>query len=478
MANEAWSAFERLAAAEIAESRAPGVIMGINKDGQSYYRTTFGYRDAEHKLDMTADTVLGVASVSKSLTSIAILQLQEAGKLSVDDPVLAYLPELRTPDQKKTEQMKIHHLLTHSAGLPPLPIDFLAVKHQSPHDLTSADHPIHRFLKKEDQKPILTHEELLDTLARMNYELLGSPGQYFSYSNDSYSLLGVIIARVSGKPYDVYIREHILTPANMLSSSFFPAELKHFPDVATIYDFREGSGEPEIFPDPHREDGPAVLANGFMNSTLRDMLNYAEIFRTGGVVGKERILSAESVRLMTEPHIRCDYNKFYGYGLMIQPDYFGAKLIEHGGSMKGVSAHLAILPERGITAVALANLKGTPLQRLTHSALNVAEERELEASSVVYRDYPIEAERLKEYVGRYLSGEGADFSAVVENGSLSIQDNTSPPAAKLTFNLQPVGEDSFLTKWRGREFSICFTRDEGTVKNLVFGLRQIPKING
>ncbi|WP_103107443.1 serine hydrolase domain-containing protein [Brevibacillus reuszeri] len=481
MKKKAWEAtFEDFAQNIFTKSRAPGLIVGLNKDGESLYRKSFGYRDAEQKLELSPDTIMGLASVTKSFTCMAIMQLQEAGKLSVHDPVITYLPELRTPDRAKTEKMTIHHFMTHSAGFPPLPVDSLAVKSSMAEVLSDENHPIYRFLNKEDVKPVETFTDYLDAFNKQEYELLGAPGQYFSYSNDSYSLLGGIIHRVSGKPYDVYVKDHILDPAGMSSSTFYPSDLPKFPDVTTLYHYRENNDELEICPDPNWEDGLVVAASGLLNSTLRDMLNYAEIFRTGGLIGNERILSEESVKKMMRPHIRCSYDRYYGYGLMIKPDFFGQTLVEHGGAIKGVAAQLTILPESGVTAVGFANLVGTPVEEVVTAAINSYAGRPVDASAATYREYHVPVEKLGRYVGRFISGEGADLSVSLEEGALQVVQNESIATTgnKEKYPLQPIGEDYFLVKAKGREFSIGFiTEENGEVKAISYGLRIVPKGN-
>lgn len=479
MKKQEWErTFEELAETVLTKSRAPGIVLGVNVDGEALYRKGFGYRDAEQRLEITPDTIMGLASVTKSFTCMAIMQLQEAGKLSVHDPVLTYLPQFRTPDRQKTEKMTIHHFMTHSAGLPPLPIDLLAIKHSLLDTLPEEANPIHKFVKKEDQKPIHTYQEFIEVLSSVDYELLGMPGQHFSYSNDGYSLLGAIIAEVSGKPYDVYVKEHILEPADMPSSTFLLSDLSRFPDVTTIYHMRDNQGASELYPDPNWEDGLPVAASGHLNSTVRDMLNYAEIFRTGGMVGKERILTEESVRQMTLPHIACNYKRYYGYGLMVEPNYYGGTLLKHGGAIKGVAAHLSIIPERGITTMALANLIGTPVEKLTLAALNLLEGREADTPLVTFEEYPASLNRFEEYAGSYVSGEGVDISVTVEDGVLTLINNTALFASDkgTKYPLVPIAEDYFLARVDGSELTIGFTNgDDGKVKALAFGYRQIPK---
>ncbi|NQF16292.1 beta-lactamase family protein [Brevibacillus sp. HB1.3] len=481
MRQQGWLVeWEELVEKEMKEGRVPGFVMGVNLNGQSLFRKSFGYRDREKELEITPDTVMGLASVTKSFTCMAIMQLQEAKKLSVHDPVIKYLPEFRTPDRQKTEQMTIHHFMTHTTGIPPLPIDNLAIRNSMLDDMPDEDNPIHRYLKKEYQKPIYTFEELMEALALAEYELVGSPGELFSYSNDCYSLLGAVIARVSGKSYDEYVKEHILEPAAMKSSTFLLSDLPHLPDVTTIYHFKENNGVSEIYPDPNWEDGLLVAASGHLNSTVHDMLNYAEIFRTGGCVGKERILSEESVKQMIYPHVQISYGRYYGYGLSIQPDYYGGTLIKHGGAIKGVAAHLAIVPERGITSMALANLIGSPVEKATLTALHAVEGRPLNTPQYQFETYSVPTAQLGEYVGRYVSGEGVDIIVYVVEDALMMIDKTSDVfggGKQLNCLLRPIGEHQFITDREGSELTVGFVKGEdGVVKAMSLYYRIIPRV--
>ncbi|MFF0829162.1 serine hydrolase domain-containing protein [Brevibacillus sp. NPDC003359] len=480
MRQQGWLVeWEELVAKEMKEGRVPGFVMGVNLDGQSLLRKSFGYRDREKELEITPDTVMGLASVTKSFTCMAIMQLQEAKKLSVHDPVIKYLPEFRTPDRQKTEQMTIHHFMTHTTGIPPLPIDHLAIRNSMFDDMPDEDNPIHRYLKKEYQKLISTFEELMEALALAEYELVGSPGQLFSYSNDCYSLLGAVIARVSGKSYDVYVKEHILEPADMPSSTFLLSDLPHLPAVTTIYHLKENNGVSEIYPDPLWEDGLLVAASGYLNSTVRDMLNYAEIFRTGGCVGKERILSEESVKQMIYPHVQNSYGRYYGYGLSIQPDYYGGTLIKHGGAIKGVASNLAIVPERGITSMALANLTGSLVEKATLTALHAVEGRPLNTPQYQFETYSVPLSQLGEYAGRYASGEGMDIIVYVVEGVLMMIDKTLDAfgGKQLNYLLRPIGEHQFITDREGSELTVGFvTGEDGSVKAMSLYYRIIPRV--
>ncbi|MBX5476970.1 MAG: beta-lactamase family protein, partial [Clostridia bacterium] len=345
-----WPAYEEYGRKLLEPYGTPGASVAIAEDGRMTYHHGFGYRDAEERLPITPDTVFGIGSITKSFTAMCIMKLQEAGKLSVYDPVVRYLPEFRTPDPELTRQMTIHHFLTHTSGLPPLPSLMRALARSMRED-PDVDQPEARK-RIEEAEPVDTYEQLLECIANTPFELLGPPGEFFSYSNDAYALLGAIVARVSGQSFTEYLRKEILEPAGMTSTTMDVPEGPAFPDVSSLYIEKEKDGKEWIKKSPVWWQAPAMDAAGFLRSSARDMLRYLEIFRTGGRVGDRRILSEESVREMTAPRVQVSPTMYYGYGLMITPDYHGVTLVEHGGNVKGVSAYMSVVPERGWTGVA------------------------------------------------------------------------------------------------------------------------------
>src|SRR5699024_6969141 len=154
-----------------------------------------GYRDVDEQLPVTADTVFGIGSITKSFTCVAIMQLQEEGKLSVNDLVTTYLPEFKTPDIHKTNKITIHHLMTNSSGIPPLATLFGELKKSMEADPDVAETKEEKEKTKKlkeylaDLSPVETKEELLEEISNAEYEFLGEPGEQFSYSNDCFALL-------------------------------------------------------------------------------------------------------------------------------------------------------------------------------------------------------------------------------------------------------------------------------------------------
>lgn len=203
MGQPAWIPDVRAFAGGVREQNAvPGLAVAVGREGVEVYAAGFGEREIGAGAPVTPDTVFGVASVTKSFTALAVMQLHEAGKLSVDDPVTRYLPEFRTPDAEATRAITLHHFLTHTAGFPPLPSRFFAFARSAEGDAAAGGKPSWAA----DHAPIDTYEDLMDYLAEGGYMMLGAPGKRFSYCNEGFALLGAIIARVSGQPYEEYVK--------------------------------------------------------------------------------------------------------------------------------------------------------------------------------------------------------------------------------------------------------------------------------
>jgi len=463
-----WAdSFEAYTQRFIVENKVPALAIGLAKEGQLVYRQEFGFRNLEEQEGITLDTVFGIGSITKSFSCMAIMQLQEAGKLSVHDQVSTYLPELRLKNGL-VEQITIHHLMTHTAGLPPLPTLFHAMRSSMREDPTGLE-VLERFAA-EETIIIETYEDLMAYLSGLDVELLGPPGTEFSYSNEGYALLGAIIERVSGKTYEQFIQDHILTPAGMSNSVFVLNEWDGHTDITTLYATKMVDGNTEIVASPVWWDAPAMRAAGFLKSTIRDMLAYMEIFRTGGLVKGKRIVSSQSIEDMMKPFVQIDPNRYYGYGLGIHENYLGMRLIEHTGGLKGISSQMFIVPDREITGIILTNLEGVPVAEIMAGLLNCRHSRPADAQVYAYIDTHISPQLLSDYVGIYESREGVRITVEFQNENLVLQ------FLNADFNLRAVGEDCFTFTFKGTDRHIRFIRHAGgVVSRVTFGARQLHK---
>lgn len=441
-------------------AKVPGTSVGLAKDGELVYHQGFVYRDVEMKASITPDTVFGIGSVTKSFTCVAIMQLQEAGKLSVHDSIVKYIPEFRLEGGKSVESITIHHFMTHSSGLPTLPSLGYAMKRTMQDDPAASEieYNIH------NHESIDTYTDLLDFIASFDFELLGPPGTELAYNNDAYGLLGLVIERASGQSYEQFIRKHILEPAGMEHSAFLVEELGDHADLATCYANRITDGAHEVYAAPIWWDAPAMRAAGFLKASVRDMLKYTEIFRNDGLVAKEQILSAKSVEQMISPHVKLGANQYYGYGLIVHPNYHGIRLIEHTGGIKGVAAQMFITKETGITAMILNNSMSAPVGSMMSGLVCSLQSLPVDTPPYAYPDIDLPTDSLPEYVGNYKAHAGIGMTVEVEEGKLVLTMN------KAKIPLRSVEEDGFALNVGGNENVLRFTRDaQGNVNRMNLG---------
>jgi CubicO group peptidase (beta-lactamase class C family) len=453
--------FESYAEALLSRGHVPGAVAAASRGGTVVYSRGFGAADREAGIPAGPDTVFGIASVTKSFTAAAVMTLADRGRLSVDDPVVEYLPELQLP-HGDASAIRIHHFLTHTAGFPPLPSRWYAFGKSAREDPDGASPPVDVRARPAFETP----NDVMTYLAESDWTPLGPPGVYFSYCNEGYALLGAIIARVSGRPYTRYVTEAILEPAGLTRTAFGPdparaqASAQAAPaDTTTPYITKKGNGHTAVVPARTWWFSEVWHPAGGMCSTAMDLLRYLEIYRTGGLAGGERILSERAVGAMTRPHIMVQPGEGYGYGLSVVPDYRGGALIEHSGGRRSISAYVAVVPSRGLAASVLANLENAPVRAITRGLLNALEGAAPDTPAVIYPEYACPPDRLPAYSGEYRSPEGTVVRVDIEAGpngpSLVIV------ADDVRVTARPVGPDAFAIRLLGADQYVRFFMDAG-----------------
>ncbi|MDN4608513.1 serine hydrolase domain-containing protein [Sporosarcina highlanderae] len=457
--------FDKHANKYVEKHLIPGAMIGVSENGQTIYERGFGYRNVAEQLPVTGDTVFGIASMTKSFTSAGIMKLQEEGKLSVHDRIVDYLPELQKPGTQ-VEKVTIHHLMTHTAGYPPLATHVYARKNSIEQDPSAKDYGLD--LLNNPGPHIETYDEMLAFMATADFEWLGEPGRFYSYSNDSYGLLGVIISRVSGRPYEEFIEEMILKPAGMKNSFFDMKLLEEKVDVTTLYmKAKDGS---RVYEAPLWWDAPSMRSVGYLKSTTNDILRYLELYWNEGVVNGTRILSKESIQQMIHPHVEYEPNRCYGYGLRIIPDYFGSTLISHGGGLKGVSSYMCAIIEKKQAGVILTNVSDVPSGDLLMAVLNVTEGRGLEAAPESYEVQEIEVDELRKFVGSYISSEGMNVKVALKGDRLSVESN------EVLRTLKCIGKNIFIDDDEKGGILQFIEQENGEIERIVYGGRHIMKV--
>jgi len=343
----------------------PGLSLVVVKDGEIVYQKGFGLADGPRNIPATADTVYNQWSMVKPMTAVAVLQLHEQGLLDIDDPVADYLPffEVQYPSES-SETITIRHLLNHSAGF----------RNNVPEIMGW----IHFDGDPEWNQTELIKEKLPD-YAELAYE----PGTEGLYTNVGYMVLTAVIEAASGQTYQQYMIDHIFKPLGMDQTNWtyteamiakeatgahpsldFQAQLLPFvmekeKRDALIREKRDGvMWFNHVYTDQKGPTGPI----GPPTDTARFILAYLN----GGELDGQRILSAESVAMLTnESHIMPgntpeaaqykDYDEvFHGLGwfYVVEGDDF---FITHAGGGPGFAANMRLYPDRDLGVVVLAN---------------------------------------------------------------------------------------------------------------------------
>ncbi len=291
-----------------------GTIL-IAKDGRPIYMRACGFANRAWNEPARIDTRFNVASINKMLTAVAVAQLVEQGKLSYQDSVASVLPNYRNVDAAR--KITIGQLLTHTSGL----------GNRSFGEFRKGYRTLQPYLQSFDNEPL-------------EFEA----GTKFSYSNDGYLLLGLIVEKVSQQNFDDYLRDHIYRPAGMTNSGNY--ELDSDPaNLAEGYmDKRDGGRRSNIFTLPVKG-----LPFGLGYSTVEDMLRFDTALR------RNTLITAESLTMMWLPKTEdTGSDGKYGYGFFIR-EYNGTRIIGHGGGWAGVTTQMDMYPDLGYTVVILTN---------------------------------------------------------------------------------------------------------------------------
>ncbi|MHA7057692.1 serine hydrolase domain-containing protein [Aquimarina sp. M1] len=287
----------------------------VAQNGKILLENGYGYADRENRINYTAKTVSTTGSITKQFTGAAILKLEMQGKLSVEDKVSKYFDHV--PDDKR--EMTLHHLLTHSSGLPPAIGD--------------------------DYQKISTDEFVQDAFGR---KLLFAPGTQYEYSNVGYSILGIIIEKLSGVTYEAYLLEHLWKPAGMSQTGY---QIPSFGHIAIGYKTDRNWGR--TTEKEWANDGPYwhLRANGGVLSTVKDMYKWHQ-----ALVG-DHILNAEAKNKFYGKHIEEgeDAGSYYGYGWAIFPTPRNTELIAHNGGNGIFFADFWRYLEEDITIIMMTN---------------------------------------------------------------------------------------------------------------------------
>jgi CubicO group peptidase (beta-lactamase class C family) len=324
------------------EKKIPGMVWGVVIDGRLAHVGTFGVRDRSSQDAVTSSTAFRIASMTKSFTALAILKLRDEGRLSLEDPVSRWIPQLARMElpTRDSAPLRVRQLMSHSAGFP-------------------EDNPW------GDQQLSATDQTLDEWLAR-GIPFSTAPDTRYEYSNYAFGLLGRIVTIASGVPYERYMREQILAKLGMAHTTF------RFSDVpaagrAVGYRLKPDGSYAEEPPLPHGAFG----AMGGLLTTADDLGRYVAFHlsawppRDDPEAGPVRRASVREMAHLWTPsnlslrrvngELRASETG-YGYGLRVSSDCRFEKVAAHGGGLPGFGSYMAWLPDYGVGLFAMATL--------------------------------------------------------------------------------------------------------------------------
>ena len=338
------------------QQHIPGAAWGIIVDGRLVHVGVTGFRDLATKSRVDSQSVFRIASMTKSFTALAILKLRDDGKLSLDDPAERYVPELAGLKYPTTDSPKItiRHLLSHSEGFP-------------------EDNPW------GDQQLAVTDEQMSEMMRR-GIPFSNPPGVAYEYSNYGFAILGRIITRASGVPYDQYISRNILRPLGMNATTLEPASV---PRTRLAQGYRWEDEQWKL--EPQLPDG-AFGAMGGMLTSLNDLGLYVGALmgawppRDGPETGPVRRASMREMQQVARtltPTVTRDSTGVrltaggYGYGLRVASTCMFSHVVSHSGGLPGFGSQMRWLPEHGVGIIAFGNRTYTGWNRPFEDALNI-----------------------------------------------------------------------------------------------------------
>ncbi len=303
------------------ENQFVGLAAGFSINGEIKWQNAAGFSNQEDKLVFDTSTKTRIASITKPMTALAIMQLFEQGKLKLDEPIQIYLPSF---PKKKEGEITIRHLLQHTSG-------------------------IDGYKNNKEQENKTNYPTLSDAVSIFkDRNLVATPGEDFHYTTYGYVVLGLIIERVSGMSYGAYLQSHIWDKAQMTNTGIEETDLD-IPNMSLLY-HKSSKGQIEEAEQTNLSDR---IPGGGVYSTLTDMLKF------GDAVLNFSLVKESTFNMMVEnPNLKIQGNG-YGLGWYLygeNPNY--GNVYGHNGTQTGASTFLMLLPQQKTTIVVLSNTSG------------------------------------------------------------------------------------------------------------------------
>ncbi len=409
---------------------AVGLAVAIVRQGALASFAAHGLADIPSRRPVTRDTVFRIASITKTFTAVAVMQLWEQGLVDLDAPANDYLRAFRlVRAQDRWPQPTLRHLLTHTAGVPKLV------------------HPAQALLSGwfGESVPLTARVPDLGDFYGGALRLVAEPGTTFNYTDHSLAAVGQIIEDVTGEPLDRYLREHLFAPLAMDDSDLLRSD-RVSAHLATGYKLtRRG-------PRAVTDRNWVTSAASSIYSTPADMARYVAALVGGGTGERGAVLKPETLALMFQPHYQTD-PRIPGVGLGFFRDEIGAQpVIEHQGILPGFNAQLYLAPNNSVGVLGFTNGARNAVVWLAAEMSRLLGEVIGAPADGIRTDVPQHAELWAELCGRYtpiaqrsdtqvLGLVGAGAQVRVRHGQLVLRAISPLPPVFRGFVLHPDDPD-------------------------------------
>ena len=400
----------------------PGAAVLVSQNGDIIYQKGFGYADIEKKIPVTPDTKFKIGSVSKQFTAVAILKLQEEGRINTGDKLSKYIP-----DFPRGNEVTIYQLLTHTSGI---------------HDYNSTPN-------LDMTKPV-TPQALLDIIKKLPYDF--NPGERYLYNNSGYFILGYIVAQLSGKTLSEYLNDTFFKPLGMKNSGIYET------NIVLNCEAQGYSMNGEKIKKADFQEMSWASGVGSIYSTTKDLYKWNEAIFNGKVLSDATLKAA-----FTQAVLNSGAKVDYGFGWFLITNR-GFKFIQHSGGVSGFSAYLERQPENKLTVCVLLNSLPSPdgiQPTINGHAISEFILQDKMKQQNVGADTVVSENILKKYVGRYNYGQGMAMWVTLQDKQLYGQ-MTMMEASPLT----PISENEFYFK--ARNAKIKFVSDTSSKVDRLF----------
>lgn len=362
--------------ANIVGERSPGFAVLVSEDGRVIVQKGYGLADIDSRRRISPETQFRIGSITKEFTSVAVMKLQEQGRLSLDDRLSKFIA-----DYPRGEEISLYHLLTHTSGL--------------------RDYTAKTDFLENVTRPTTT-QALIESFKQVGYD--SAPGDRYRYNNSGYVLLGYVIERASGMTYEAYLRRTFFEPLAMRNTGV-----------------RHGGREPRNEARGYANEGGSFVpaadwdmsqfgAAGSLYSTVSDLNRWSDALFNGEVLSAASLDQALTIGVLRGDDPKYPLETGYGLGFEIAT-LNGLRQVGHGGELAGFGGYLLHVPKEGITVVLLHNcvpqLPGGQQWNLARDIARLAIGDSLPPGGKPQIDRTLPLEAFKAIVGRYDMGDGS-----------------------------------------------------------------------